>query len=135
MNKIPYDKTIWSTNYNEAVLTFHNDITVSFNQGDVKENDLNPYDSTSTPLFKLYYDSEITDLNSPDSAAFNHWPSYSKSVMPPMEMIKFIENDLVIVLSNIGNIFSSTPRQSQSIFTIFLLRKAPLVGHYFTITF
>lgn len=105
VQQIAYDKIIWSTNFEEAVLTYHNGITIAFDQGD-DENSLNPGDANSTPFFKLYFDSKITHLNKEnEKATFNHWPSYPNGVMPPMNLIRIIEQDIVVILSNIGEYY------------------------------
>jgi hypothetical protein len=103
--KIQYDKVIWSTNFEEAVLTAYNGITIAFNQGS-EEFSLDPRDPNSTPLFKLYFDSKITDLNSPNQkAVYNHWPSYIHGVMPPMNLVRVIQDDIFIILSNLGEYY------------------------------
>lgn len=103
--KIPYDKIIWSTNFEEAVLTTKNGVSVAFNQGS-EEFSLNPDDSDSTPFFKLFFDENITDLNTPnDPVIYTHWPSYKNGVMPPMNLVRVIDEDIFIVLSNLGEYY------------------------------
>jgi hypothetical protein len=102
MEKIPFYKRLSSTSSKEGLLALHNDLGLYFDQGtEVKK--INRYDSNSTPNYFAYYKGERIIINKPPYVVeYEHWPTYSRVVTPPMNYIRIIGDEVVFTISNLG---------------------------------